>query len=191
MFDWLLELLRDAWWVPPLLFALIVVDSMFPVLPSETALITVGIIAAGGGLSLGVLIPVAAVAAVVGDSLTYSIGRGPGHRLRDRIFRSARSRERLRWAREQLGDRPWLVAIARFIPGGRTAAAFSAGSLGMPFGRFAGWVSVGAVLWAPANIMLGFLGGRIFQDSFLLPLAVSFALAAGFAAVAEALHRRG
>lgn len=186
----LVELLTDAWWVFPLLAALIVVDSVLPVLPSETALITVGILASRGGPDLLLLMACGTVAAVAGDSAAYALGRGPGGALRDRLLRKDRARRRMERARDELGERPWLVTVARFVPGGRTAAALASGSLGMRYSRFLRYAAVGGALWAPFNILLGDVGGRLFQGSFIASLGASIVAAALLAGAAEHLHRR-
>lgn len=190
MLDPLVDVLTGAWWAYPLLAGLIVFDAVVPVLPSETALIAAGVIAAEGGLELGLLVAVAIAGAVLGDSLAYLVGRGPGGRLRDRLVRSEKGRRRLDEAQTLLRVRPWFVTVARFVPGGRTAATVAAGSLGMPYRRFLPYVAVGGTLWAPLNLGLGFLFGSLFRDSFVLPLGVSLAVAAVLAGGAELLHRR-
>lgn len=69
-----------------------------------------------------------------------------------------------------------LLLFARFVPGGRTAGALTAGFVRFPQRRFALAATVGAALWSTVNGTLGFLGGRLTAD----PL-VGFALAAGVA----------
>ncbi len=189
MFDFIVDLLSDNWWTYALVLAVIVFDSVFPVLPSETALIATGIIAAQDGLSVVGLVAVAWAGAVTGDNVAYTIGDRPGRRLRRRLLR--RALDQIKWMRHQMGERPWIVAIARFIPGGRTAAALSAGALDMPRGRFVVYVATGGLLWAAFNVLLGYAGGRVFQQSFWLPLLVSFLVAGALSAAAEIARRRG
>lgn len=191
MFDWLVELFSGAWWAYPLLVVVVVFDAVFPVLPSETALIATGIIAARDGLSVVGLIAAGWLGAVVGDNLTYTIGSHPGHRLRDRLLRSDKARSRVRWISHQLDERPWIVGVARFIPGGRTAASFSAGSLDMPRRRFLLYVVPGGLLWSAMGVLLGYAGGTLFRQNFWLPLLVSLAIAGALSAVAELARRRG
>ncbi len=189
MFEFIVDLLSDKWWTYALVLAVIVFDSVFPVLPSETALIATGIIAAQDGLSVVGLVAVAWAGAVTGDNVAYTIGDRPGRRLRRRLLR--RALDQVKWMRHQMGERPWIIAIARFIPGGRTAAALSAGALDMPRGRFVAYVATGGLLWAAFNVLLGYAGGRVFQQSFWLPLLVSFLVAGVLSAAAEIARRRG
>lgn len=189
MLDFAVDLLSDNWWTYALVLALIVFDCVFPVLPSETALIATGIIAAHGGLSVAGLVAVAWAGAVTGDNVAYTIGDRPGRRLRRRLLR--RAPEQISWMRDQMRARPWIVAVARFIPAGRTAAALGAGALDMPRRRFAAYVAVGGLLWAAFNVLLGYAGGATFQDSFWLPLLVSLAVAGVLSAAAEIARRRG
>ncbi|HEV2059700.1 MAG TPA: DedA family protein [Solirubrobacteraceae bacterium] len=189
MFDFIVDLLSDKWWTYALVLALIVFDSVFPVLPSETALIATGIIAAQDGLSVVGLVAVAWAGAVIGDNVAYTIGDRPGRRLRRWLLR--RALDQIKWMRHQMGERPWIVTIARFIPAGRTAAALSAGALDMPRRRFVAYVVTGGLLWAMFNVLLGYTGGTVFQQSFWLPLLVSFLVAGVLSAGAETARRRG
>ncbi|HEV2753659.1 MAG TPA: DedA family protein [Solirubrobacteraceae bacterium] len=177
MFDFLVELVTGSPWVYPLGLAIIVFDAVVPVLPSETLLITGGVLAARGKISLLGLMAVGFIGAVIGDNITFTLGSRYGTRARDRLFRSGKARSRLEKAREQLDERPWLVAVARFVPGGRTAMTFAAGTLAMPRRRFL------------ADIIPGGLAWSVFQGSFWLPLAASLVCAAVLAAGAEVVRR--
>jgi membrane protein DedA with SNARE-associated domain len=145
--DRLVDLLTSGW-AYLVVAAAIVVDAVVGVIPSEALLHVGGVLASRGDLALAALIAVAAAAAVCGDLLTHTLGRTVGARVRDRLFRGERARRRLERAREELDERPWILTVARFVPGLRTAATFSAGSLGMPRLRFVAYVAPGAVAWA-------------------------------------------
>lgn len=191
MFDWLYDLVTQGGVAYALVPAFIAADAVFPVLPGETLLIAGGILAARGDLALVPLILAGWAGAVAGDTAAHQVGRRPGQAARDRVLRSEKARDRLRWAREELDERPWIVAVARFVPGGRTAATVSAGTLGMPLGRFLLYVTPACLVWGTFNALLGYLGGTLFRDAFLPSLAVSLGLAALLAGAAELLHRRG
>ena len=62
----------------PLLFALVAAESAGVPIPGETALITAAVLASGGKLKIELVIPIAAVAAIVGDNIGYQIGRHGG-----------------------------------------------------------------------------------------------------------------
>lgn len=74
MFDSLLDALGNSWWAYPLILASCTFDAILPLLPSETALLTGGILAANGSMLLGWVIVMAAIGAFVGDNLAYAIG---------------------------------------------------------------------------------------------------------------------
>ena len=61
MFDSLLDALGNSWWAYPLILASCTFDAILPLLPSETALLTGGILAANGSMLLGWVIVMAAV----------------------------------------------------------------------------------------------------------------------------------
>jgi membrane protein DedA with SNARE-associated domain len=72
-----------------------------------------------------------------------------------------------------------LIAVARFIPGGRTAVTLSAGTLHFPWRRFAVFDAIAAVLWAAYAALLGYFGGQAFEGAAWKGLIV--ALATGLA----------
>ena len=184
-----MELVTGTPWVYPLGLAIIVFDAVVPVLPSETLLITGGVLATRGKISLLGLMAVGFIGAVIGDNITYTLGSRYGARARERLFRSEKARSRLEKAKEQLDERPWLVAIARFVPGGRTAMTFASGTLGMPRRRFLIYIVPGGLAWSVFVSLLGYVGGTVFRSSFWLPLAASLGFAAVLAAGAEAVRR--
>jgi membrane protein DedA with SNARE-associated domain len=95
---------------------------MFPALPSETTVIAAAVLAANGHLNIALVVIAAALGALLGDNSAYAVGNSGLRRLADRFLRSEKSRRRLEWARSQLQHHGvWIIVVARFIPGGRTA----------------------------------------------------------------------
>ena len=77
--DAFLDALSGSPWLYPAVFLLVVGDAFLVVLPSETVVVALGALAgATGSPFLGLLIPVAALGAVVGDGLCFLIGRRIG-----------------------------------------------------------------------------------------------------------------
>jgi membrane-associated protein len=192
----LIDLLTASAWTYPLLFGICVGDAVFPALPSETAMIVCGIQAARGHLSLGAVIAVGAAGAFVGDNASYVIGRWFGQPVSRRFFSGERSQARLKWAEGFLRERgSYILIVARFVPGGRTATTFTAGLVKLPWlTRFAPFIFVAAILWALYGALLGYIGGRTFQNHPLFALLVAFGIAATVAGAAEGarwLRKRG
>ena len=105
------------------------------------------------------------------------------------------ARKTIDWAERQLAVRGGeLIAVARFIPGGRTAVTLSAGAALFPWRRFALFDAVAALIWALYASLLGYFGGRAFEDApwkgLLLALGISFAVAGGVEVVRWYLRRR-
>jgi membrane-associated protein len=195
-FDQFTQLVSDAsGWAYGIVFAFAFLDALIPIVPSETAVITAGVVAAAGDLSLAVVVPAAAGGAFLGDNTAYVIGRQYGARARQRFFSGEKGRKRIDWAEHQLANRGGeLIAIGRFIPGGRTAVTLSAGTLGFPWRRFAVFDLAAALGWALYASLLGYFGGHAFEDApskgLLLALAIAFAVAGGTEAVRWYLRRR-
>jgi membrane protein DedA with SNARE-associated domain len=182
-------------WTYAYLFAVSAIDAFFPIVPSETSVIAAGVLAANGDLVLVLVILVAATGAIVGDNISYFIGRTVGHRIAARYFSGDR-RKRLDQAERGLAQRGgYLILVARFIPGGRTAVTLAAGTLEFPWRRFIAWDIAAGVIWASYAASLGFFGGRTFEESPLKGLALAFGVALAVTAAVEAVRwvrkRRG
>jgi membrane-associated protein len=196
VFDHFTQLVSDAsGWAYLIVLFIAFLDAFFPVVPSETVVITAGVVAAGGDLDLKLVIVAAAAGAFLGDNTSYLIGRRFGHWLIDRFFRSEKARSRIDWAERQLSERGGeLILIARFIPGGRTAVTVSAGTLEFPWRRFALYDVVAALGWALYAALLGYFGGRTFENEtwkgLVLALVIAFAVTAGVELVRWLLRRR-
>ena len=145
---------------------------------------------AQGHLLIAAVVPAAALSAFAGDHLSYFLGRFLGQRAARRITRGEKGARRLEWAQRALERRgAALIVVARFIPGGRTAATLAAGTLDMPWRSFALADAVAAVLWAVYASMIGYLGGSAFSEGGWRPLALSLGVAAALACALEAYRR--
>jgi membrane-associated protein len=172
----LVDLLTGSVWAYPLLFGICVGDAVFPALPSETAAIVAGIQAGRGQLTLGWVIALAALGAFVGDNTSYALGRWLGRPVQQRRFLEERG--------------SYVLSVARFVPGGRTATTFTAGLVKLPWlRRFAPYIAIAAVLWGCYTVLLGYLGGRTFRDHPMYALLLAFGIAALVTGVIELVRR--
>ena len=74
MFDQFITWVSGAWWSYPVIFLVSMLDAFFPFVPSETVVITAGVIASVGDLSLPLVIVCASLGALVGDNISYGLG---------------------------------------------------------------------------------------------------------------------
>jgi membrane protein DedA with SNARE-associated domain len=195
LFEQFTQLVSSAsGWAYGVVFLLALLDSFVPIVPSETAVVTAGVVAAAGDLALPLVIGAAAVGAFAGDNISYDIGRRFGDSIVDRFLKGEKARRRIDWAHAQLRERGvQLILVGRFVPGGRTAVTISAGSLHFAWGRFLGADAVAALVWALFASLLGYFGGRAFEHApwqgLLLALALGFALG-GLVEAGRWLRRR-
>jgi membrane-associated protein len=188
----LIDLLTGSTWTYALLLGICAGDAVVPLLPSESALIVCGIQAARGELSLGWVIAFAALGAFIGDNASYAGGRWLGHPVAERFFSGERAQARIDWAKRFLKERgSYVLIVARFVPGGRTAATFTSGLVQLRWAtRFAPFVLVAAILWGTFGALLGYLGGRVFRDQPIFALLLAFGIAALVTLVVELVRRR-
>jgi membrane protein DedA with SNARE-associated domain len=183
-FEQIADWVSEAWWSYPLIFAVAAVDAFFPLVPSETVLVIGGNLASSDDLSLLLVILVGAAGAVLGDNISYWAGWWVGERTVKRWFRSEKWHRRLEWAEHTLDQRgAYIIIIARFIPGGRTAVTFSAGYVHtLPWRRFIVYDVAAGLIWATYGALLGYFGGKTFEDHPVwgLLLALGIAMTAGF-----------
>jgi membrane protein DedA with SNARE-associated domain len=187
----LVDLLTGSLWTYPLLLGICAGDAVVPALPSETAVIVCGIQAARGELSLGWVIAFAAVGAFAGDNTSYAGGRWLGRPVVQRFFSGERAQERLDWAKRFLKERgSYVLVVARFVPGGRTATTFTSGLVHLRWPtRFLPYVLVAAGLWATYGALVGYLGGRMFRDRPIIALLLALGIAAAITVAVEAWRR--
>jgi membrane-associated protein len=192
-FDRVTEYVSESPLTYGVLFLVSALDAFFPLVPSETAVIAAGALAGlgPGGLLVWVVIPAAALGAFVGDNVSYGLGTVFGERAAKRLFSGEKGRRRLRTA-QRLLDRYGAIVIiaARFIPGGRTATTFAAGTLDMTWRRFLLYDAIAAVVWAVYAAMIGYLGGSAFREDIWKALALGFGIALVVAAAIELVRRR-
>jgi len=189
-FDRFTEWVSGEWWSYLVIFAVAAVDAFFPLVPSESLVVIGGNLASSGDLVLLLVILSGAAGAVVGDNISYGVGTLVGERTVKRWFRGEKAHKRLEWAEKTLDERgAYIILIARFIPGGRTAVTFSAGYVhSLSWRRFIVYDVAAGLLWATYAALLGYFGGKTFEDHpwFGLLIALGIALSLGF--VVEAVR---
>jgi membrane-associated protein len=151
-------------WLYVLLFAVIFAETglvVTPFLPGDSLLFVAGTVVASGALSVHLLVAILIVAAVLGDSVNYSIGRWIGPKVFEHDHRWIR-REHLQKT-QAFYDRYGAVTIVigRFVPIVRTFAPFLAGVAGMHYRRFFAYNVIGGVLWVSSLVYAGYLFGNI------------------------------
>ena len=165
--DTYLDLLVNNYgpWIYAILFMVIFCETglvVMPFLPGDSLLFIAGAVAAGGGMDPVLLGGLLMLAAILGDSINYVIGRTAGERLfrnpNSKIFR----RDYLQQTHdfyERHGGKT--VTLARFLPILRTFAPFVAGIAHMPYLRFFGFSVAGTILWVGGLVTLGYFFGNV------------------------------
>lgn len=130
------------------------------VLPGETAVILGGVLAATGRLSLPAVMALVVVAAILGDSVGFEVGRHLGPRiLASRPLR--RHQPALvgaqRFLREKGG---WAVFLGRFTAFLRAVMPALAGTSRMHYPRFLAYNAAGGLVWGVGVVLLGFFAGN-------------------------------
>lgn len=197
MFQSIVNAVSGSDWSYLIVFVIATLDAFFPVVPSEATAIAAGVVAAGeGGLRVELVILAAALGAFVGDNISFGIGHFLGARVERRFFAGAKAQKRLQWARRTLEERgAYLIVVARFIPGGRTVTTFTAGFVEtFPWHRFLRYDAVAAAIWGSYTVLLGYFGGKSFEEQPWKGLLLAFAIALAVTGVVEAVrylrHRR-
>lgn len=187
MFQWIVDAISGSAWSYAIVFVIALLDAFFPVVPSETVAIAAGVFAGRGDLAIEAVVASAAAGAIVGDNVSYLLGAKLGHPIRRRFFSGRRGAKRIEWAERTIHERGgYLIVIARFIPGGRTAVTFTAGHVRtISWPRFLAYDVVAGVAWGTYASLLGYLGGIAFEKSPWKGLLVAFAIAGGIALAVE------
>jgi len=152
-------------WIYAILFLVIFCETglvVMPFLPGDSLLFIAGAVAAGGGMDPILLGGLLMLAAILGDSTNYVIGRTAGERLfsnpNSKIFRRDYLQKTHDFYDKHGGK---TVTLARFLPILRTFAPFVAGIAKMPYPRFFGFSVFGTVLWVGGLVTLGYFFGNV------------------------------
>jgi membrane-associated protein len=184
--------LMSSWWIYLALWGFAALDGFFPAIPSETLVVTAGVFAASTGEpNLYAVIVVAAIGAFIGDHVSYALGRGAGGQLLDRVKPGTKRHAAIQWARRSLEDRGGLVlVVARYVPGGRTAVTLTMGSVRYPLRSFTPFAALAAVSWGAYCTLVGFIGGKAFEDNPLKGVVLGIGLALALTLVVELVRHR-
>ena len=190
MFESIVDAVSGSSWTYVLVFAIAMLDAFFPLVPSETVAITAGVVAGAGDLNVVVVLAAAAGGAFVGDNISFAIGHFFGKRTVDRFFSGEKAQKRLKWAEDQLEKRgAYIIVVARFIPGGRTATTFTAGYVqDFSWFRFMRYDALAAAIWGCYTVLLGYFGGKTFEDAPWKGLLLAFGVALTVTLVVEAVR---
>ena len=146
----------------PLLFALIAVETMGIPVPGDTALITAGVVASRGKLSIELVIALAAAAAIIGDNVGFAIGRHAGRRLFTADGPLLEHRMAVLAVGEPFFERhgPKAVFLGRWVAGLRITSAWMAGINRMPWPTFLFYNALGGIAWATSIGLLAYFVGN-------------------------------
>lgn len=170
----LVEIIKDFGnWTYVVLFTIVFVETglvIFPFLPGDSLLFAAGALAALGALNLPILLAVFFVAAVVGDTVNYEIGKKVGTTIRPDTFMGKMiNQEKMQKAQDFFNKHGGkTIVIARFMPFIRTFIPFVAGASRMNYRYFLMYNVVGAALWVLTCTLVGYLFGNIpiIKDNF-------------------------
>jgi membrane-associated protein len=185
------EELMSSWWIYLALWGFAALDGFFPAIPSETLVVTAGVFAATGEPNLYGVVVAAAIGAFVGDHVSYALGRGAGGRLLDRLKPGTKRHAMSLWAQKALTERGGLVlVVARYIPGGRTAVTLTMGSVRYPPRKFSFFAALAAVSWGLYCALVGYIGGKAFEDNPLKGVILGIGLALAVTLIVEIVRHR-
>jgi membrane-associated protein len=149
-------------WTYAILFLVIFMETAFvvtPLLPGDSLLFAAGMFAAIGSLDIYILLGLLIFAAILGDTVNYSIGRYLGERAYNIKWIKQEYFEKTHAFYEKHGGKT--IVLARFVPIVRTFAPFVAGIGKMSYKRFLAYNIIGGIAWVLICTLAGFFFGNI------------------------------
>lgn len=167
-------------------------------LPEDIPLIVAGYLCGAGYADIWIMLPAAFLAIIGADAIVYSLGRRYGHHVpKLPLLRRFLTEDRVAKTEAQLHKHGGkFIFMARFLPGIRTAAFFSAGVFKVPYWKFFLYDGAAALISVPAIVLLAYYFAhqieRVKQwveDGSLVAISV-MALAVVVMVVAKRLFKR-
>lgn len=182
-------------WTYAILFLIIFLETgivITPFLPGDSLLFAAGALAAVGSLNVGLLLALLFVAAVLGDTTNYAIGRrvGPAVFSKNIRFLKRDHLERTHAFYEKHGGST--IFLARFLPIIRTFAPFVAGIGSMRYSAFLLWNVFGALVWTSVFTFSGYFFGnmKIVKENFAWVVVGIIVISILLAFLESRRHRR-
>ena len=161
----LLSSVLTGWWAYLILFIIVFSETgllIGVVLPGDSLLFALGVVAGAGKLDIGILVVVLCVAAVLGDSFGYALGRNTGpmifNKPDSRFFKKEYVYKTQKFF-EKYGGKT--IIFARFLPVVRSFAPFLAGVGQMNYNHFLIYNIVGALAWVFIMVFGGYFLGNV------------------------------
>lgn len=164
MFDWVVGTVERAGAAG--VFLLMLVENLFPPIPSELVMPLAGFVASRGQLGIASVVVAGTAGSLLGALFWYGVGRYVGReRLKRFAVRHGRwltlGPDEVDRAGEWFARRGALALfLGRLVPGVRTLISVPAGISGMPVGRFLAYSVLGTALWTGGLAYAGFVLGQ-------------------------------
>jgi len=179
---------------PAALAALMLLETVFPPIPSELVLPFSGYLVSQGDLHPLAALGASTAGSVTGALVLYAVSRSGGRALVLRFGRHVRlTPDDLERSERWFDDHGTVaVFVARMIPGARSLISVPAGTAKMPVLRFTLLTVAGSLIWNAALIGAGYLLGDNWQriEAFLGPISVVVGMLIVAAIVAFVIRRR-
>ena len=164
-------------WTYAILFLIIFAETglvVAPILPGDSLLFAAGTFAAIGSLNVSALFFLLLLAAVLGDTANYAIGKFLGARAFEKYPKIFKKRylDKTHDFYEKYGNKT--IVLSRFVPIVRTFAPFVAGVGRMGYLRFLAYNIFGGILWVALFVFGGYYFGNIplIKNNFSLAIII-------------------
>jgi membrane-associated protein len=178
-------------WAYLVMAGILVVDGFFPFVPGETAVVTLStLVAASGGTELWLVLLVAVAATMVGDAISFVVGRRVGLD-RWRWMRGPRMAGAIARASTGLTRRPGLYLVgAKFLPFVRVTVTMTAGASGLTVRRYLPRSFVASTIYTIYHVAVGAAAGFWFAVNPLFAALGAIAVVVAVAFALDAIARR-
>lgn len=167
MSDWVIRLIDSTGYAG--IFLLMLLETVFPPIPSEVVMTVAGLRAAHGPMSLGGVVAAGTAGAMTGNLFWYLLARSIGlHRFRKFIERHGRWLT-MDWCDVEKVEKMFgrfggaVVMVGRLVPTIRSVVSLPAGMVRMRLHKFLFWSAIGTAVWSALLALAGYGLGQSFE----------------------------